>query len=192
MMQTVDARGLACPEPVILAKKALARAEGEEVLVLVDNPDAAINLTRLGESQGRGTRQRQVGEREYEVLFAGEAEAQAPEDAEKAYVLVLSSNEMGAGDAALGRKLMEGFLYALTEQRRLPAYILCYNKGVELTTVNEKTAGDLKALAARGVEVLSCGLCLDYYGLKESLQVGQVSNMYRICELMSSYPVIRP
>jgi selenium metabolism protein YedF len=99
---------------------------------------------------------------------------------------------MGTGDAAFGRKLMEGFLYALTEQQHLPAYIVCYNKGVELTTRSQKTAGDLKALASRGVEVLSCGLCLDYYGLKDALQVGQVTNMYRICELMTSHPTVRP
>ena len=108
------------------------------------------------------------------------------------YLVVLQGDEMGQGDAAFGKKLLEGFIYALTEQDELPTYVVCYNKGVTLTTLNDKTVADLNTLMDKGVQVLSCGLCLDYYGLKEKLRVGQVTNMYRICELMRSHPVVKP
>lgn len=211
-MKTIDALGLACPQPVILAKQALCAHPNEEVLVLVDNQTATENLDRLGESQGRKAIVTAISDTRFEVRFAArkghadapgaakpamETEAVAlPEAARQAphmaYVVALSGEEMGSGDPAFGRQLLEGFVYALSEQDRLPSHVLCYNRGVALSTLNRKTVEDLKKLEARGVEILSCGLCLDYYGLKEHLQVGQVTNMYRICELMTTHPLVRP
>ena len=99
---------------------------------------------------------------------------------------------MGDGDENFGKKLLEGFILALTEQDLLPKFILLYNKGVELSTINENTIEDLKKLYDSGVEILSCGLCLDFYNLKDELKVGEITNMYRICELMTKYKVVRP
>ncbi|NLX83157.1 MAG: sulfurtransferase-like selenium metabolism protein YedF [Clostridiales bacterium] len=191
-MNTIDARGLSCPQPVILTKKALAENTGAELTVLVDNETAAKNVKNLGDRLGHQPVISQLEKGTYAVVFAAASGAGDGQKKEDAYVVVLSSQEMGTGDTAFGRKLMEGFLYALTEQDHLPAYILCVNRGIALTTENEKAIADLKALEDKGVEVLSCGLCLEYYGLKEQLKVGQVTNMYRICELMTSYPTVRP
>lgn len=211
-MKTIDALGLACPQPVILAKQALSAHPDEEVLVLVDNQTATENLDRLGESQGRKASVTAISEARFEVRFAAkkedanasgaaqpaaETEAGAIQETARpapraAYVVVLSGEEMGTGDPDFGQKLLEGFVYALSEQDRLPSHVLCYNRGVALSTLNRKTVEDLKKLEARGVAILSCGLCLDYYGLKEQLQVGQVTNMYRICELMTQHPAVRP
>lgn len=204
-MKTIDAIGLTCPQPVILAKRALNETAGEAVMVTVDNEVASQNLTRLGESQGRMTRVEALEGGLYRVLFeqASQPKTQAAPDikqseqaeqpsARRPYVVVFSGEEMGTGDAAFGRKLMEGFIYALCEQDSLPEYILCYNRGVALTSENPKTIEDLRRLEEKGVKVLSCGLCLDFYHLKEQLKVGEVTNMYRICELMTTYPAVHP
>lgn len=191
-MQTLDATGLACPQPVILAKKALTAAPQEELAVLVDNQTATENLSRLAQSQGRTASVTALSNGHYQVLISAQVSDTQQEETESAYVVVLAGEEMGQGDPAFGRKLMEGFIYALAAQGSLPRYILCYNRGVALTCTNQKTISDLRELESKGVTVLSCGLCLDFYGLKEQLAVGQVTNMYRICELMTSYPAVRP
>lgn len=194
MDRQIDARGLACPQPVLLAKKALAQAAGVGVAVLVDNDTAVENLRTLGASLGYDIQAAPYAEGGQRVAFAKSAAQAAPAAAQQTdgYVVVLDGEEMGRGDAAFGKKLLEGFVYALAQQDAPPRYILCYNKGVTLTTLNEKCAADLHALAAKGTQVLSCGLCLEYYGLKEKLQVGQVTNMYRICELMGAHRVVKP
>jgi selenium metabolism protein YedF len=106
---------------------------------------------------------------------------------------VLSSNEMGEGNSELGCVLMKSFIYALNSLEKLPSAILCYNSGVMLTTEGSDSIEDLKSLEARGVEILSCGTCLDFYGLKEKLAVGGVTNMYAIAEKLSdTSKVIKP
>ena len=108
-------------------------------------------------------------------------------------VVVLSSNKMGEGSEELGQILMKGFIYALTELDDLPSTILLYNSGVKLSTEGSNSINDLKTLQAQGVEILSCGTCLNYYELTEKLEVGEVTNMYFILEKMSQADkIIRP
>lgn len=196
MTKEIDARGMSCPRPVLLAKQALADAADNGLRVLVDNPDAAENLKGLGTSLGYAVQAAPYEEKDFIVIFSKgkpiETVVKESPVANDTYLVVLQGDEMGQGDAAFGKKLLEGFIYALTEQDELPTYVVCYNKGVTLTTLNDKTVADLNTLMDKGVQVLSCGLCLDYYGLKEKLRVGQVTNMYRICELMRSHPVVKP
>ena len=93
----------------------------------------------------------------------------------------------------LGGALMKAFVYALSQQETLPDTILCYNGGVKLTCEGSESLEDLKGMAARGVEILSCGTCLNFYDLKEKLAVGEVTNMYVIVEKMSGADrVVRP
>ena len=190
-MKRIDALGLTCPQPVILAKRALGEHPGE-VLVAVDNRTATLNLSHLGQTLGRSAQVTELAPDRFKVLFSPAAEQAESRQAGDRCVVVLAGEEMGQGDPAFGRKLMEGFVYALTEQSPLPQAVVCYNRGVALTTENPKTVADLKALEEKGVQVLSCGLCLDFYGLKDSLKVGEVTNMYRICELMATHPNLRP
>ena len=91
---------------------------------------------------------------------------------------------MGEGDEVLGTLLMKGFIFALTQQDELPATILFYNGGAKLTCENAPTLEDVKSLEAQGVEILTCGTCLNHYGLADKLQVGGVTNMYVIAEKM--------
>jgi selenium metabolism protein YedF len=108
-------------------------------------------------------------------------------------VVVLSSDRMGTGDDKLGQVLMKGFIYALTELEQLPKQIVLYNGGAKLSAKGSDSLEDLKLLESQGVEILTCGTCLNYYNLTEKLGVGTVTNMYTITEiLLSAGKVIKP
>ena len=198
-MVEINAMGLACPEPVIRAKKAIKEnVKNEEILVRVDNDVAVQNLTKLGNQVGAKITTKEISQKEFTVLFNFESKDSCKiiEDFSSFkiddYVVALSSDKVGRGDDELGLKLAESFVYALTEQDIPPKMIVCYNSGVFLTTKNEKTIADIKKLEEKGCEVVSCGLCLDYYKLKEELKVGTITNMYRIVEILRSHHVVNP
>ena len=100
---------------------------------------------------------------------------------------------MGKGDPELGRILMKGFIYTLSEMEKLPKTILFYNEGVKLVIDGAESLQDLKSLEKRGVEILACGTCLNFYGVTEKLSVGSVTNMYTIIERqLNATKVIKP
>ena len=99
-------------------------------------------------------------------------------------VLSISKNFMGDGSEELGKILIKGFIYTVSEYENLPKTIIFFNSGVKLTTEGSECIDDLKKLQAKGVKIVSCGTCLDYYGLKEKLLVGEVTNMYTIYETL--------
>lgn len=198
-MIEIDAMGLACPEPVIRAKKAIKENEkNEQILVRVDNDVAVQNLTKLANQAGANVSVKEISKKEFTVLFNfNEKEScKVMENVSSFrmddYVIALSSDKVGHGADELGSKLAESFVYALTEQDVPPKMIVCYNSGVFLTTKNEKTIADMKKLEEKGCEIVSCGLCLDYYKLKEELKIGTITNMYRIVEILRSHHVINP
>ena len=205
MEKTLDCMGMACPLPVINAKKAIESfAEDGTLHVKVDNDIAVQNLTRLGEHNGFRVLSVQNGEKEYtvtmEVKAAAGKSAQVPAEAvscaipaKGGKVVILSANTMGSGDEALGKKLMKAFIFALTSQDDVPEKVICYNSGAFLTTEDPDTIKDLKSLEEAGATIMTCGTCLDFYGLKEKLQVGIISNMYDIVEAqMNASLIIRP
>ena len=205
MERTIDCMGMACPLPVINAKKAIeAFTEDGTLHIMVDNDTAVQNLTRLGEHNGFAVTTAQNGDKAYTVtmaVVAGQAKgAQVPAEAlscaapaRGGKVVVLSADTMGGGDERLGKKLMKAFIFALTSQDEAPDKVICYNTGAYLTTRDADTVKDLKTLEAAGTTVMTCGTCLDFYGLKEELQVGVVSNMYDIVEAqMNAALILRP
>lgn len=106
---------------------------------------------------------------------------------------VLSANVMGGGEEKLGKALMKAFVFALTKQDMLPETVMCYNSGAYLTCEGSDSLEDFRALEAEGVNIMTCGTCLDFYGIKEKLAVGTVTNMYDIVETMeNAKTVIRP
>lgn len=112
---------------------------------------------------------------------------------EKGMVVVLASEEMGQGDEVLGRLLMKGFVYALTQQDRLPETVLLFNGGAKLSCEGSDSLEDLRELEAQGVEILTCGTCLNHYGIAKKLSVGNVTNMYEIVEKMTgAKKIVRP
>ena len=205
MERTIDCMGMACPLPVINAKKAIESfAEDGMLHVKVDNETAVQNLTRLGEHNGFKVTSVQDGEKAFTVTMAvvagTAAAARVPEaalscaaPARGGRVVVLSADTMGSGDEKLGRKLMKAFVFALTSLDEAPDKVICYNSGAFLTTKDPDTIKDLKSLQEAGTTVMTCGTCLDFYGLKEQLQVGIVSNMYDIAEAQAKASlIIRP
>ena len=203
MEKIIDCRGLACPLPVVNAKKAAeAMNPGDVLTVLVDNEIAVQNLSRFAEHKGFGVSADKRGEKEYAVIMSISGDAVESKEEEVACVMdsrrkgmlvVLSGNVMGTGDAKLGTSLMKAFVFALTKQDQLPDTILCYNTGAYLTCEGADTLEDLKLLESEGVTILTCGTCLDFYGLKEKLAVGGVTNMYDIVERMeNAAQIIKP
>lgn len=207
----VDARGLACPLPVVKAKEAVKSFQEQGVLtVLVDNEIAVQNLQKFAAQKGMDAAGEKKADKEYEVTIqvppASLAASPAPaaeEDAEvescsldarkKGMLVVLSANVMGTGEEKLGKSLMKAFVFALTKQDILPETILCYNSGAYLTCEDSDSLEDFKALEAEGVNILTCGTCLDFYGIKDKLAVGTVTNMYDIVEKMEqARTILRP
>ena len=198
----VNAMGDACPIPVVKTQKAMQELGGAgTVETLVDNETAVQNLGKLAASKGCTSKTEKLGENEYRVTITVGENAKVEEQSGECYtcgkpktVVVLSSDKMGSGNDELGGALMKAFVFALSQQETLPDTILCYNGGVKLTWrglgVSRRT---VKGMAARGVEIMSCGTCLNFYDLKEKLAVGEVTNMYVIVEKMSGADrVVRP
>lgn len=197
-MIQVNAMGDACPIPVVKTKKAISAMKTSDILVtLVDNEIAVQNLTKLGKSMGYPVTSEKLGEKEYKVQMevTVETEDSKEEKAEEVLtcipdsrnntVVVISSPRMGEGNDELGTVLMKGFLYALTQLDELPKTILFYNGGTTLTCEGSASLEDLKSLEAQGVEILTCGTCLNYYEMSDKLRVGEVTNMYTIAEKMT-------
>lgn len=203
METKIDARGMACPKPVILTKKAMDNGrKGEGICVLVDNTIAVENLRKLAASQKADYKFRKKGEKEYEVILTvqqetDEAKVQETVELEncsiktgKKTVVVLSSDKMGEGEEKLGKILIKGFVYALTQLEQLPSAVLFYNSGAFLSCEDSPVLEDLKLLEEEGVEICTCGTCLDFYGLKEKLAVGNVVNMYQIVQTQAQADLI--
>ena len=208
---TIDARGEACPIPVVRTLKALGALAGPgSVETLVDNEIAVANLTRMGEGKSCAVTSERLGEKEWRVtvttsvaLGVSDAEAEsatcevpgAPSfsPAPRRVVVAITSECMGTGDDVLGKKLMGSFVYSLTQLDELPATVLLYNGGAHLSCEGSAALDDLRGLAASGVEVLTCGTCLDHYGIADTLAVGEVTNMYVIAQrLTGASLVVRP
>lgn len=202
-MIQVNAIGDACPLPVIKTMNALKELGGAgTVEVLVDNEVAVQNLTRLAENKGCTIRTEMVSEKEYRVtLTASGAVEQTGNEAsfctvpaaQKKTVVVIAADHMGEGNDELGKILLKGYLFALTQQETLPSTILFYNGGASVTCEGSASLDDLRELAKLGVEILTCGTCLNYYGLTDKLRVGEITNMYVIAEKqLQADRVLRP
>ena len=202
-----------CPLPVIKAKKALEGIAGGGLCVMVDNGIAAQNLTKLAGEKGFKCEVIKDSQKCYRVIFykndnnshinvenadtdqmAGELSNFKKKDKGHALplVVVISSDKMGDGDGGLGRALIKGFIYALSECSETPSVVIFYNSGAHLSALGSESLEDLKKLEKRGCKVLTCGACIDYYGY-EKPGVGDVTNMYEIAEkLMNAGKIIRP
>jgi len=210
-VQIVDARGLPCPQPVVLVRKALEALasggkDGGEITVLVDNDTARDNVVRYASYVGREATVRNDADGVTRIIIASlnpEAGASQAGPAAPApppgsaiagdpLTIFLASDRIGQGDDELGALLMKGFLYAVAESDVKPVRMIFMNSGVKLTVEGSAQLENLRRLQGAGVDLLSCGTCLDFYGLKEKLAVGRVSNMYEIVGFLSSGRVLRP
>ena len=180
----LNCQGLACPQPVILTKKALDKKPAE-LTVIVDNLAAKENVAKFAANSGYG-----VHIEKHEGLFRlkllapnaiSEADASVPMKTDfEAPVVLLSRNTLGYGSEELGAILMKAFFVSLLELPRPPRVVMLINSGVFLAVADSPVLSSLQQLSQQGVAVMVCGTCLDYYSLKGVLAVGSVTNMYSI------------
>lgn len=191
-IKIVNATGLACPQPVVLAKEAIEK--NEKVKVLVDNETALENVTRLGTKLGCDVATEKKEKGIFEITLTRKADAPLPNvsvscntsvPADGPFVVVCAEDKMGRGNDELGSVLIRAFMHTIAGQAEKPDLMIFYNTGVKLTVQGSEVLDDLKELAAAGVEILVCGTCLNYFEVKSKLGVGVVSNMYDIAGTMS-------
>ena len=206
MKKIIDAREKVCPVPVVETKKGLkALNAGDTMEVHVDNFIAVQNLSKMAEQMKLPVASEKIDDNHYVVTLSvtinsKEGIVQTAQNTDciddiriDRTVVVLASDKMGEGDERLGHLLMKGFIYALTEQDQLPETILLYNSGCYLSTEDSDSVADLRLLESQGVEVLTCGTCLNHYGLGDKLSVGDVTNMYVIVEKqVQATKIIKP
>ncbi len=189
MKVEVDARGLDCPKPVIQTKKALENLKEGSILTVVDNAIAKENVSKLAKSMKLHYNVAEKNGNFYIDIFKGEEMGPEILGEERPtlndLVILVGTDKMGEGSDELGEVLIQGYFYSLTEVEPYPKAILFLNSGVNLTVMDSPVLDHLRILESKGVEVLSCGTCLDYFDLKDKLGVGGVSNMYTIVEMMN-------
>ncbi len=193
-MKIIDCRNMACPIPVVTAKRALEEAAGETVQLLVDPGAPRENVTRF--AKGRGYKVEESGIEGGFALTISSGEAPVAPLAEKARtgktVMLISSDQLGNGPEELGRLLMKNFIITLLDVAELPDRMLFVNSGALLTTEGSEALEALNELGNRGVEVMTCGVCLDFFHRKDKLKAGTVTNMFTIAEsLMQARSVVR-
>ena len=194
--------------PVILTKRAMKEFPNEDIEILVDNEIATQNLKKMADQLGFETKVEKSSESYYIVqLIKGTTNKNlVNQDVEKEtifpkkenelqgqpYIVSIHSETIGNGSEELGSTLMKSFLFSLSEQEQLPEKILFYNGGAKLTAEGSPVLQDLQAMASDGVELLTCGICVEFFALEDKLMVGEATNMYRIVELQSSYKTVSP
>ncbi|MCL2249945.1 MAG: sulfurtransferase-like selenium metabolism protein YedF [Oscillospiraceae bacterium] len=214
-MITLDMLGKPCPIPVIEAKKTLAKTEVSGVIIKVDNIIAVQNLEKLANGNSYDFSYVENSVSSFEVVISksgtatetpklaeiaelakkespnaklhSETEAiQIRENSSQNLVVLIGSNAMGNGAEELGKILIKGFLYSLTELDNPPKCVIFFNSGAYLTSEGANTLDDLKLLVDKGVEVVTCGTCVNYYALQDKLAVGKIVNMYDITERLTA------
>lgn len=196
----IDARNRACPQPVVMAVNALrSLPDGEKLEVQVNDAVAVENLKRMASGKGYPADVRQQGG-EWTVMITkkGAAESGAAPAASaaeenisctgtrKKEVIVVGTDCFGQGEGnpKLGKTLVKNYLYALAQQDVLPDEMIFLNGGAFLTSEGSESLEDLRNLENRGVKIFTCGICADFYGVKEKIKVGVISNMYDIARMM--------
>lgn len=193
MSKHIDALGKACPMPVIMVKKEIDGGE-ENILIQVDNKPAVENLKKLASNTEFSV---EVMEKDgiYHVALSKECAScnemlkkieEHTKKPELKYVVFIGKNHIGEGSKELGENLMRMFLYTMTETKELPTDVLFMNSGVKLAALDEQSVQHLKNLVEKGVNILVCGTCLNYYKIADELKVGTISNMYEIVEKMQN------
>jgi selenium metabolism protein YedF len=192
-MKTIDTLGRPCPIPVIKAKKELAKPDNKGVVVLVDNIAAVQNLQKMANGLGYifSYEQKDVSCYGVSILKAGAStpvidnttamkSGESPVQTADGVTVLITNDQMGSGSAELGKILIKGFLFSLTELPLLPKTVIFLNAGVKLVAEGSNTVPDLQLLLEKGTEIYACGTCLNYYQLIEKVAVGEIIDMFGI------------
>lgn len=191
----LDERGKACPQPVIDTKKKVLELEaGTPVEVAVDNEPAVQNLRKLAEQSGWSFKRLECDEANTYLVEITRPEGEAAAECRvfDDIVVLIATDRFGQGSDELGAILTKGVIYAMTEVAVKPTKLILMNGGAKLSVEGSKSLEDLRMLESQGVQIITCGTCLQHYGLTDKLGVGEISNMYTIAEtLLTASKVVR-
>ena len=204
-MVKVNGMGKNCPIPLIETKKAIKALTSPDIVeVMVDNNMAVKNITRFATDSGYKITTDKISDKEFKLTINVDEIKKAEEkscdcaacgatDNTGNIVIAIGSEKMGCGDEKLGKNLMKAFIYSVSQAEVHPKTMLFFNGGAHLTCEGSLSIEDLNNLKELGVTIKTCGTCLDFYGLKDKLKVGDVTNMYDIVATMEEASlVIRP
>ncbi|MGI5911466.1 MAG: sulfurtransferase-like selenium metabolism protein YedF [Syntrophomonadaceae bacterium] len=186
MGKVIDARGLSCPQPVIMTKKAMDEPGGNNFTTIVNQIVALENIGKLAKSQGYDVEVEQNNEDYYIHLTKMAGNDDDIDHEEGKAVIMVRSNLFGQGESELGQLLMKNFLYSLNEIGTSISYIIFMNSGIFLALEGSPVLDNLRVLEQKGTEILSCGTCLDYYQAKNKLAIGSITNMYTALEILTT------
>jgi tRNA 2-thiouridine synthesizing protein A len=187
-MSVIDCRGFACPQPVVATKQALDQLKEDEMIVIVDSASSCKNVERFVRSQGCSAEIEESGQDFYihvqKTGGKGKEKTTPSEEKGKKIVVYINSQLLGSGDEALGSFLMKAFLKTLLDLGTHPKRLILVNSGVRLTAEDSEVLESLQGLAEKGMEIVCCGTCIDFYELKGKTRVGVISNMVDIIQSM--------
>jgi len=191
-MKTIDVKGKKCPMPLIETKKALKGLGDEESLkVILDSETSVINVTRFLKDNGITVEQRKKGNEfeliinksgQIEELTGTDAYCETEKPADKSYIVVFAKDRIGEGDNELGLVLAGSFLNTIREYGNLPQKIIFLNSGINMVLKGAPALLHLSELEKKGVEIITCGTCLNYFEKTDQLAIGRITNMYEILE----------
>lgn len=188
-MKKINALGKPCPIPVIEAKKAIREIMeiGGGVEIIVDNEVSVKNVQKMAVGLGLKTTVNQLKNDEFTITIDVPKDQKQPniDAVNKQLVIAFGQKTMGAGDPELGEILLKSYIYSLTELDTPPEHLLFFNSGAFLTNQASTVLTDLQDLAEKGTQISTCGACLDFYQIKETLAIGEITNMYGITEVMA-------
>lgn len=192
---TLDCLGLPCPQPVLRTKDCLEQG-ALAVEVLVDNEASRNNIVRFAQSRGHQVESIDQPPGQYRILIIASGEPTTATDRAEDFtcdlprrpqlVYVIAADSMGRGSDELGWALLQTYIQTIKDVEPLPEKIIFYNGGVKQVTTESGALTALQHLQARGVEILVCGTCLDFFKLKSAIKVGHISNMYDIMHAIIS------
>ncbi|QSX05197.1 sulfurtransferase-like selenium metabolism protein YedF [Sedimentibacter sp. zth1] len=190
-MKIINAEKLNCPQPLILTKNALE--EENNIQIIVDNEIASQNIIKFCKKMNFKFNIEEK-ENKFYINITKENNNTKCDVENKTNskidinnkVYFIESDKLGSGSDELGKLLMKGFIYTITQVKPYPEHIIFLNSGVKIACENSDSIDDLNKLIQCGTKIVSCGTCLDYYQLTKKLKVGEISNMYDIVEIISS------
>ena len=190
---TVDVRGSLCPKPVIETKKVSDANPSAAIITIVDNEVSRDNVEKFGKSRGYGVDIRQDG-KDFYLTMTPNANPVAEICEPMSYgnrVILMTKDYLGEGSEELGRNLMKTFWVCMVEADVKPSKIYFINSSVKMVTNDSVHLENIKKLADAGVEIAACGICLDFYGVKEELGVGSITNMYAITDAILGDNIVK-
>jgi len=189
----IDARGIACPQPVLMAKRALDKMEEGVITILVDNKGSSVNVKNFCEANGHTvTVTEEDGVYKVEVVKGYECVVENESSADSNIVVFISGECVGNEEPELGKMLMKGFIGNLKNMDTLPKTVILVNNSVRMVTTNEETIPLFQELVDKGIELLACGACLDYFKLVDDLKTGKVTDAHTVASrLFKADKVIR-